>query len=96
MSGKRAKALRRRVTGDPDMTGRTFAKRDNVTTWQNHPHSFRALFIRAGYNAKIPEYEIQGAAGHSDSSMTQRYDGARRGRAVATQVAAFRRSKVKL
>lgn len=44
MSGKRAKALRRRVTGDPDMMGRTFAKRDNLTTWMLHPHSERAQY----------------------------------------------------
>ena len=43
-NGKKAKRLRRQVTGDPDMDGRTFAKRDNITTWMLHPHSERAQY----------------------------------------------------
>jgi integrase/recombinase XerD len=55
-----------------------------------HPHSFRALFIRTGLDAGIPQHEVQGAAGHSSPDMTARYDGKARGGGVAKQVAIFR------
>jgi integrase len=55
-----------------------------------HPHSFRALFIRAGFDAGLPTHEVQGAAGHSSPEMTARYDGKTRGGGVAKQVAIFR------
>jgi integrase/recombinase XerD len=55
-----------------------------------HPHSFRALFIRTGLDAGIPQHEVQGAAGHSSPEMTARYDGKARGGGVAKQVALFR------
>lgn len=58
-----------------------------------HPHRFRASFITAAYDAGIPEYEIQAAAGHSDPHTTRRYDRGARGVDVAAKVAAHRRKK---
>ena len=58
-----------------------------------HPHSFRALFLRDAHEAKIPSYEIQGAAGHASADMTARYDGKTRGTGVARQVALFRQQR---
>lgn len=58
-----------------------------------HPHSFRALFLRDAHDAGLPAYEIQGAAGHSSSDMTARYDGKTRGTGVARQVAQFRQQR---
>jgi integrase/recombinase XerD len=60
-----------------------------------HPHSFRALFIRAGFDAGLPSYEVQGAAGHASADMTARYDGKARGAGVARKVAAFREQGAK-
>lgn len=60
-----------------------------------HPHRFRASFITAAYDAGIPEYEIQAAAGHSDPHTTRRYDRGARGLGVAAKVAEHRRSKPK-
>lgn len=58
-----------------------------------HPHSFRALFLRDAHEAKLPSYEIQGAAGHASADMTARYDGKVRGTGVARQVALFRQQR---
>lgn len=58
-----------------------------------HPHSFRALFLRDAHDAKLPSYEIQGAAGHASADMTARYDGKVRGTTVARQVALFRQQR---
>jgi hypothetical protein len=49
MNGKKAKALRRKVTGDPDMTGKMFSRADALgmpitATQTNHPTSFRAQY----------------------------------------------------
>lgn len=60
-----------------------------------HPHSFRAAFITAGYDAGLPEHEVQASAHHSDPSTTRRYDRHARGRQVANQVADFRDKKGK-
>lgn len=56
-----------------------------------HPHSFRAAFITAGYDAGLPEREVQASAHHADPSTTRRYDRHARGRMVATQVSNFRK-----
>jgi len=58
-----------------------------------HPHSFRASFIRDAHEAKLPSYEIQGAAGHASADMTARYDDKARGSGVARQVALFRQQR---
>ena len=63
MNGKKAKRLRRRVAGDPDMDGRLFARQkviacDIIThqdivdpkslrTFLNHPDSYRAQYKQA-------------------------------------------------
>jgi hypothetical protein len=56
VNGKKCKALRRMVTGDPDMAGRVFARleRDktgevhlNDTTHRLHPTSVRAQYQMA-------------------------------------------------
>ena len=63
MNGKKAKALRRKVTGDPDLSGRMFYHRrvvgcdvqtkEEITdqkaakTLFNHPHSQRAQYQQA-------------------------------------------------
>lgn len=47
MRGKRAKALRRAVTGDPDMAGRVFADKNNMRTWLLHPTSVRKQYQEA-------------------------------------------------
>jgi len=63
MRGKKAKQLRRQVTGDPDMEGRLFVRkkvaacdwltheeivdRKSLTTWMLHPTSFRAQYQMA-------------------------------------------------
>lgn len=56
-----------------------------------HPHSFRAAFITAGYDAGLPERDIQASAHHADPSTTRRYDRHARGRTVATKVSEFRK-----
>lgn len=56
-----------------------------------HPHSFRAAFVTAGYDAGIPEHEVQASVHHSDPKTTRRYDRRVRGRAVATAVEVFRK-----
>lgn len=63
---------------------------DAVGASHVHPHSFRAAFVTAGYDAELPEHEIQSSVHHADPSITKRYDRRARGRMVATQVAAFR------
>jgi integrase len=60
-----------------------------------HPHCFRAAFITACYDAGMPEYEIQASVHHSDSKTTRRYDRGSRGKAVAGQLAEFRKGKPK-
>lgn len=44
MNGKKAKKLRKQVTGDPDMVGRMFAVDTNFTTHHLHPSSERAQY----------------------------------------------------
>lgn len=44
MNSKKAKQLRRQVAGDPDMVGRVFADKDNVTTHLLHPTSHRKQY----------------------------------------------------
>lgn len=58
-----------------------------------HPHCFRASFITAGYDAGLPEHEIQASAHHANPTTTRRYDRGARGRTVATQISTFRRKK---
>jgi integrase/recombinase XerD len=60
-----------------------------------HPHSFRAAFITAGYDAGLPERDIQASAHHADPSTTRRYDRHARGRTVATKVSEFRKKAAK-
>lgn len=55
-----------------------------------HPHSFRAAFVTAAYDAGLPEHEIQASVHHSDPKTTRRYDRKVRGRAVASAVEKFR------
>lgn len=57
-----------------------------------HPHSFRAAFVTAGYDAGLPEHEIQASVHHSDPKTTRRYDRRVRGRAVAAAVETFRKT----
>ena len=47
MNNRRAKHLRRLVTGDPDVEGRTYAREDNVKTWILHPLSKRKQYQEA-------------------------------------------------
>lgn len=55
-----------------------------------HPHCFRAAFATAGYDAGLPEYEIQAALGHKDPKTTRRYDRGSRGATALTKLADFR------
>jgi integrase len=64
-----------------------------VSAGHVHPHCFRAAFITAGYDAELPEYEIQASVHHSDPKTTRRYDRHARGGAVPAAVAAFRGQK---
>ena len=66
MNGKRAKKLRRSVTGDPDMKGRFFARTKvikepdgtervdpkSLRTFMLHPHSERAQYQEAKKGAR--------------------------------------------
>lgn len=52
MNNRRAKQLRRMVTGDPDYTGRTFAREENLTTWMLHPLDPRKQYQEAKRQAK--------------------------------------------
>jgi len=47
MNNRRAKYLRRLVTGDPDVEGRTYAREENITTWILHPLSRRRQYREA-------------------------------------------------
>lgn len=47
MNGKKAKQLRRQTTGDPDLSGRLFAREGNLDTVRHHPHSRRAQYQQA-------------------------------------------------
>ena len=58
-----------------------------------HPHSFRAAFATAGYDAGLPEFEIQRGMHHKDPSTTRRYDRGARGGMTATKIATFRNRK---
>lgn len=58
-----------------------------------HPHCFRAAFITAGYDAGLPEHEIQASAHHGDPRTTRMYDRGARGAGVADAVAKFRDAK---
>lgn len=58
-----------------------------------HPHQFRAAFITDGYDAGIPERDLQEAAHHADAAMTRRYDRGVRGERVVDRIAAYRKGK---
>lgn len=47
MNSRRAKALRRKVTGDPDYTGRMFHTTENPATQVLHPLSYRKQYREA-------------------------------------------------
>jgi len=47
MNCRKAKALRRAVTGDPDLKGRIYAKQDNQGTYLVHPQSERGQYKQA-------------------------------------------------
>jgi len=47
LNNRRAKYLRRLVTGDPDVEGRTYAREENITTWILHPLSRRRQYREA-------------------------------------------------
>jgi len=47
MNNRRAKRLRRMVTGDPDVEGRIFARDENMATWILHPLSKRRQYQEA-------------------------------------------------
>ncbi len=55
-----------------------------------HPHSFRAAFVTAAYDAELPEREIQASVHHSDPATTRKYDRKVRGRQVAKNIEKFR------
>lgn len=55
-----------------------------------HPHCFRAALATAGYDAGLPEYEIQAALGHKDPKTTRRYDRGARGLDATVKIANFR------
>jgi len=52
MNNRRAKRLRRIVTGDPDVEGRTFAREENTRTWILHPMSTRKQYQEAKRESK--------------------------------------------
>jgi integrase len=58
-----------------------------------HPHCFRAAFVTAGYDAHLPEYEIQAGAHHKDLATTRRYDRGTRGVSTAVNIAKFRKGR---
>jgi integrase/recombinase XerD len=58
-----------------------------------HPHCFRAAFATSGYDAELPEYEIQAGLHHKDPMTTRRYDRGARGGLTATKIAKFRGRK---
>lgn len=60
-----------------------------------HPHSFRAAFVTAGYDAGLPEREVQASVHHADPATTRRYDRHARGRMVATRVSEARKEREK-
>ena len=47
MNGRKVKALRKQVTGDPDYTGRMFHTAENETTQVLWPQSFRKQYREA-------------------------------------------------
>ena len=47
MNGRKAKELRRKVTGDPDLKGRLFALTENQSTYLVHPDSERGQYKQA-------------------------------------------------
>ena len=47
MNGRKVKALRRMVTGDPDYTGRLFHTAENQTTQVLWPQSYRKQYRQA-------------------------------------------------
>ena len=57
-----------------------------------HPHSFRAAYVTAAYDAGLPEHEIQHAVHHADPKTTRRYDRGARGKKVAKAVESFRKN----
>jgi integrase/recombinase XerD len=58
-----------------------------------HPHRFRTSFITSGYDARLPEYEIQAGAHHKDLKTTRRYDRGTRGVSTAVNIAKFRKGR---
>jgi hypothetical protein len=52
MNGKKAKTLRRKVTGDPDMINRIYYKLENPGTLIVHPHSERGQYKQAKKEGK--------------------------------------------
>jgi hypothetical protein len=47
MNNRRAKHLRRMATGDPDYSGRIFAREENTKTWMLHPLDPRKQYQEA-------------------------------------------------
>ena len=65
-----------------------------VARWANaarcphvHPHCFRTTFATDGYDAGLPEHEVQASLHHTDPRTTRRYDRGTRGANVATIIA---------
>lgn len=52
MNNRRAKKLRRAVSGDPDYSGRLFAQEENLKTWMLHPLDPRKQYQEAKRQAK--------------------------------------------
>lgn len=55
MNNRKAKHLRRSTTGDPDYTGRLFAREENTKTFILHPLAPRAQYREAKKQAKRRE-----------------------------------------
>ncbi len=54
------------------------------------PHQLRAALATAGYDAGLPEYEVQAALHHARPETTRRYDRGQRGVRALQAVAAIR------
>lgn len=52
MNNRKAKHLRRNTTGDPDYSGRLFAREENVKTWILHPLDPRKQYREAKRESK--------------------------------------------
>ncbi len=78
----------------PSFINRIVRKHANAVGAEHvHPHSFRAAFVTAGYDAGLPEHEIQASVHHADPKTTRRYDRGTRGRSVGTKVDKFRKGR---